>query len=396
MKVGDRIGSLDVQTGFASSYLVPKTGAPEWRDYKDIKCERECDSAEVQYQVAYRAWSCRYAPERAGSGGYTINYVPSAGWAEAAEGDGIGEVLVGVQSLREEVLIWGGYAKSPELFKKNNRPRQIKIFVLQGTRDMGSHAISDVLVIAAQAHELEDIYGFQPLPIPDYTTHPGYDPRKDRRIAVEIESVYPGTQWRDTVISALQAREHWPHDCSTGPCHDLDRECGGDLSGKWEISRVGLRHTPKAGNGADSAIVNIRWSATPQGYAMEFGADGAFRLKGALPAAFRYDVPLLYHDSRCEPPPGSGALCDIGPPSQLAKLSFGRCHCELPLRVFDGTTEAARFKVSKKKPGALEFLGGIRATEATYCTVGKTLQLDYKQAGAEADELYSIEARRVP
>lgn len=391
MKVGQRIGplggDLSSAVGFASSYLVPTAGAPTWQDYKDIKCVSECDSAEVAFEGAVNNWSCRHSPARAHQ--FTSRLLPGleGAWVEGVEGDGVGEVLVSVSSDRpgphSDAFIWGGFAKSRALFEKNNRPRQVKVFILQGIETGNSPVMRDVEVIAMQPVELLDLFGYQRLPLPDFTQAPAYNPRLSQRVAVEIGSVYPGTQWRDTAISALKVRPHQAHDCSTGACRDLEPGCGGDLRGRWQVEQVSLRRF---------ANVNTQWRSRPEAVTLEFDPAGSFRWQGPATTSVVNEFLLFYEEDRCAPPRESGATCQQEPPPP-GGLTRGRCRCALDVALMGEGTLSRRFKVSSTERGTVELRGAKHSTRARYCVVGETLLLDFKPDLADTTVL--LEARRL-
>ncbi len=108
------------------------------------------------------------------------------GWAEGADGDGVGEWFeISASSLQEVtgISILSGYCKSEDLYYKNNRPKDVTVTLSDGSQY--SYTLSD------------ECGSYQQL---DFGS-----PRQTNSIRVTIDSVYGGTKWSDTVVSEVEA-----------------------------------------------------------------------------------------------------------------------------------------------------------------------------------------------
>ena len=142
---------------------------------------------------------CEYAPRSAWDGD------PKTAWVAGGGRDGIGEVLIAPKTA-DRLEIWAGYGKSGALFKANNRPKEVRIYLIAGTakqtdEEMESEATtySDLRVLGARTATLDDLNGYQPLPLPNASKAAG-----TQFVAVEILSVYRGTKYHDTAISEIR------------------------------------------------------------------------------------------------------------------------------------------------------------------------------------------------
>jgi hypothetical protein len=155
-----------------------------------------------QSKIKFDTWSCMYSAYNAMDGD------TKTAWSEGVDGDGIGEILVARIDTSRPVKIWAGLGASQDLYKANNRPGLINVYVLQSGKAPGAAQFgtfySDIKVLAKHTVELKDINGFQPLILPKFQQ------RKDGGaffIAIEILSVYPGLKYRDTCISEIKNAE---------------------------------------------------------------------------------------------------------------------------------------------------------------------------------------------
>ncbi len=121
-----------------------------------------------------------------------LQYVPAnvldgksnTAWAEGKEDSGIGEYIeltLPAASQIHGISILNGYCKSKELYQKNNRIKACTIMLDNGR----SYRV-----------ELSDVYAYyQDLYFPQMETTGG--------IRIQIDTVYPGTEWDDTLISEI-------------------------------------------------------------------------------------------------------------------------------------------------------------------------------------------------
>jgi hypothetical protein len=116
-----------------------------------------------------------YSPEKITFWG-NLNYV----WAEGVAGQGIGEKLFLKKNAISKLYILPGYVSimRPDLFKKNSRPKKVKV----STKDKELY------------FSLLDKPVFQVLDFGSII---------NEEMTIEILEVYPGTQFEDTCISSI-------------------------------------------------------------------------------------------------------------------------------------------------------------------------------------------------
>lgn len=213
MKTGDIVidyygrGYLGSTKVLASSWLAPE-GKPPFPE----------DDWITDHRWAYNEWTSMYGPAKAFDGQL------DTAWSEGVEGDGIGEVLIADLSPENPLKIFTGYAKSQDLWIKNNRPRDIKIFILKST-EYGASLMDispkNVTVIDEQYATLKDVFEWQPLPVEKskltfenrekandekYSEEERYEymcRHEEYMIGIQILSVYQGTKYQDTLISEI-------------------------------------------------------------------------------------------------------------------------------------------------------------------------------------------------
>ena len=107
-------------------------------------------------------------------------------WAEGASGDGIGEgIFFTVATFgrsRITLNIYNGYHKSYQRYRQNGRPRDITLYV-NGT-------------------PME--YTFSDEMVPEAIVIDGLDGRSFAEFRLTVDSVYRGSEWRDTCISEIE------------------------------------------------------------------------------------------------------------------------------------------------------------------------------------------------
>ncbi len=182
--------------------------------------------AELAYREALAAWSCMYGPQRAVDGD------PKTAWSEGARGNGEGEIIVVHLGSAEDVEIWTGFGLSERLHKRNGRPREVQVYVLQALSGMANQfdlTVGHFLILASATVELDDLNAYQPLILPAFEAVTDFEQRSDLLapsfegdvpqwavnpmppeesvyLAIEILSVYPGSVYEDTLISEVRLR----------------------------------------------------------------------------------------------------------------------------------------------------------------------------------------------
>jgi len=177
---------------WSTSYLPASGKPPPARD-----CGNDDECLE-QSLIEDHTWTCQYSARSARDGN------PRTAWCEGVKGDGIGEILLAEVDTRRPVQVWAGYGKSRKLHRANGRPRKVRLSVLRadefGVTENGP-VYGGLHVLATHEVELKDVFGYQPLPLPEHAV-----PEKNVAtvIAVEILSVFKGDRYRDTCISEIK------------------------------------------------------------------------------------------------------------------------------------------------------------------------------------------------
>lgn len=183
---------------FSSSYLKAEGAAPVL-----TKAEREDPLVGTE---RYDAWTCMYSAYRAQD-----NDTKTA-WSEGVPGAGIGELLMIPVGTAKQARIWIGFGKTTELFKRNNRPKRVRLTILQayggGATQMGM-AYSSLKYLASTEVDLADTNGWQTIALPDApATGVPEHLIWARLLVIEILDVYKGTHYDDTLISEVQPVEN--------------------------------------------------------------------------------------------------------------------------------------------------------------------------------------------
>lgn len=200
---------------YSTTFYPATRRAPERADFDD----------EASYQAALVDRSCMYAADAATDGNLNTAWVEHAPWY------GREEVMLFHYRDGSALEIFTGYAATEEYWLKNSRPRRVRLIVLEPTvyaereRDI---RITAFRVAGRGEYDLEDVYGFQPLPLPPYrpatpdrltadasrlASRYGAVPGAlaalaggDRLlfVALEILDYYRGEVWDDNAISEIR------------------------------------------------------------------------------------------------------------------------------------------------------------------------------------------------
>lgn len=209
LKIGTIVDDYPKSTTYeshvlASSWLAPEGEPPVMK--KD----------ELYFGIREAEWTAMYGPSKVFDGKL------DTAWSEGVEGDGIGEVIIVPLSPAEKLRIFAGFAKSKDLWSKNNRPRNIKIFILAATERLPGSIEPfpiNMKVIDEQYATLKDVFDWQPLPIEQSEIEKFTENHKKKKpevsdtdfnyfniefyFGVQILSVYPGSKYHDTLISEI-------------------------------------------------------------------------------------------------------------------------------------------------------------------------------------------------
>ncbi len=212
LTVGENIGN--VVTGdigqsayWATSFLPPEGAPPEQTDTSNMN-DDDLETALADYAWLYDTWTNMYGPSNVSDGD------TKTAWCEGVEGYGEGEVLLIKVDTSKPVSIWTGFGRTQKDFLSNSRPRKVRVWVLQaGNREATQNGeyYTDVTALASREMELQDINGWQPLPLPTHKLRNVLNPHYEEEIAgsflsfvaLEIITVYPGSKYKDTLISEV-------------------------------------------------------------------------------------------------------------------------------------------------------------------------------------------------
>ena len=198
-KISGGIHILDMSgIAISTSILIPESGQPVFPEH---------DVAEPAHPdfYKYQEWSCKY------SSGKALDGNPKTAWVEGVKGHGIGEIILLVDvDLKRKMKIWSGYGKSERLHKENSRPKKLRVAVIQYQSKGGSQigiGIYGLKIISENIVELEDINGFQDLPIKEFSVEEDDSKYVRTLLGLQILEVYKGTKYQDTAISEVQSEE---------------------------------------------------------------------------------------------------------------------------------------------------------------------------------------------
>ncbi len=225
------IGAI-LDTRFEHSYFIPylqttsilpAEGEPP-QPPQDGDADEE---AQFMYERALSEWSCMYGPAQ------VVDGDPITAWSEGVAGSGEGEIIVVHLGDARDVDIWTGFGMSERLHKRNGRPREVRVSVLQALSGMANQfdlTVGHLVILSRGTATLEDVNAYQPLALPafevitnrdrlDTLLAPFFDgavpqwavnpmePEESLYLAVEILSVYPGSVYEDTLISEIRVHQ---------------------------------------------------------------------------------------------------------------------------------------------------------------------------------------------
>lgn len=229
MKVGELVIE-DYYSGMGGRYdavlatsWLPAEGTPPKPVKYELYCPEENDFMaidefgnrgekdwfEYENDRRYDEWAEMYAP------GKCFDGKTDTAWCEGAKGDGIGEVVIAKVDVGRPVQIWSGFGKSQSIWEKNNRPKNIEIYILKGEyTGAGVSSINyRITAVAKKALTLADINGWQKLDLDEFKNYrsenafgnPAYNFSEydDSFIAIKILSVYKGSKYNDTLITEI-------------------------------------------------------------------------------------------------------------------------------------------------------------------------------------------------
>lgn len=178
--------------------------------FDNIQAERPATDQEIKKYYIYKNWLRLYAPGKAVDGDH------ETAWVEDKPDFGKGEILMIDIDFTKQVSIWAGFGRSERLFLKNNRPKDIRVYLIEvkspvGDMFGGVHYMN-FIIRNISTYRLADYNGYQVLDLPQISveqhiaeagTQFGIDGH-NMLLAIEIISVYPGTDWNDTCITEIK------------------------------------------------------------------------------------------------------------------------------------------------------------------------------------------------
>ncbi|MCB1138757.1 MAG: hypothetical protein KDK23_08375 [Leptospiraceae bacterium] len=172
---------------WSTSFLKAEGSPPKRMPDYDVELDGDMDIHD---------WTCMFSAFRA------FDKNEDTAWSEGVKGPGIGETLiVPLDSNNPEIRIRPGFAQSDALFKANNRPRKVRLYLLKaGDREATQIGLiySNWTVLNSKEYVLKDKNAWQTL------TLPAAGPEGSSLfLAIEILSVYPGSKYDDTLISEV-------------------------------------------------------------------------------------------------------------------------------------------------------------------------------------------------
>lgn len=173
--------------GWSTSFLKAEGSPPARMPDYDVELDGDMDIHD---------WTCMFSAFRA------FDKNEDTAWSEGVKGPGIGETLiVPLESNSPNIRIRPGFAQSDGLFKANNRPKKVRLYLLKaGNREATQIGLiySNWTVLSSKEFVLKDKNAWQTL------TLPAAGPEGDSLfLAIEILSVYPGSKYDDTLISEV-------------------------------------------------------------------------------------------------------------------------------------------------------------------------------------------------
>ncbi len=171
----------------------------------------------------------RYSPAN------LFDHDPRTSWVEGEKGPGTGSyVLIGFsQGLKDYIIVYNGYQQSENLFKKNNRVKEVKLALYAGfytdemTGQTGFEA-ETMPIGKPVAITFKDTMGYQRFMLPFNQEEAAQSLKEWREkfagnfpsfqgdvhefffLKLEIESVFKGTKWDDTCIAGIEFTNN-PH-----------------------------------------------------------------------------------------------------------------------------------------------------------------------------------------
>lgn len=182
---------------WSTSILAPNVTLP--------KLPKEQNFDNEKLFVKYDNMTCKYSPY------YAMDGDPSTAWSEGVDGDGVGEILLTFVDVRKKVKIWTGYGRTEEIFRNNNRPKDVTLYIFEALKTSDgtiSITLKDLVLRGQIELTLKDENGYQEIVLPKVklTGSKGTVGNPEARftvLGIKINSVYKGEKYEDTLISEV-------------------------------------------------------------------------------------------------------------------------------------------------------------------------------------------------
>jgi hypothetical protein len=197
LKIGSKIESL--MEGYGNAWCSWATSTLPAEGQPPVKPASFPDPEdEWSYLERLSDWETMYAANRA------FDEDPRTAWCEGSSSDGVGEALALTVDPLKPYLIFAGYGRSKDLWLKNARPKTLRLTVLRGDPQAGATQHGTMLfnlrAVAQSEITLSDAFGYQELKLPKGS----YDEKSPFLLVIEIISVYPGSKYKDCLISEVR------------------------------------------------------------------------------------------------------------------------------------------------------------------------------------------------
>ncbi|MFP4153476.1 MAG: NADase-type glycan-binding domain-containing protein [Alkalispirochaeta sp.] len=151
----------------------------------------------------------------------------STGWSEGVDGPGIGEVLwIDLPEGSDTLQIRNGFARTPRLFRMNNRVAELHLSLWEGVLPDGMVSETTAIYVMApvtgsEVVHLDDTRELQEVTLPALPPEARPSPPEGykafaeaeglppniheirRFLRLEIAAVYPGSRWDDTCLTEI-------------------------------------------------------------------------------------------------------------------------------------------------------------------------------------------------
>jgi hypothetical protein len=197
MELGDYIGGyIGDSAVLASSWLAPE-GQPN--TYKASAGEQDYE-IQAENDCLHDSWTEMYGPRKCFDGD------TSTAWCEGVSGSGEGQVVIAKVDVTKPVRIWAGFGRSKALWENNNRPKDVRVWIIEAATRSGNQNdfyYSGLRVLASKDITLKDLNGFQHLDLGNGTIDLESIDGNLSFVGIQILSVYKGKKYADTLISEI-------------------------------------------------------------------------------------------------------------------------------------------------------------------------------------------------